>query len=97
MTGIVLKPDQAGTMSRTMDAIHAAQQQDAPIILSHRSISTDSLELAHLLVEFDIGHAKFGPLYTDCSAILRMNEVLRMAQPPTATTTQISQSDHAGL
>jgi len=97
MTGIVLKPDQAGTMSRTMDAIHAAQQQDAPIILSHRSISTDSLELAHLLVEFDIGYAKFGPLDTDYSAILKMNEVLRMSQPSTATAAKARQSDHAGL
>jgi enolase len=96
MTGIILKPDQAGTMSRTMDAIHTAQQQDAPIILSHRSISTDSLELAHLLVEFDIGHAKFGPLYTDYSAILKMNEVLRMTQTSTAAAVKARQSDHAG-
>jgi enolase len=96
MTGVVLKPDQAGTMSRTMDAIHAAQQPDAPIILSHRSISTDSLVLAHMLVEFDIGHAKFGPLYTDYSAILKMNEVLRMTQTSTAAAVKARQSDHAG-
>ena len=95
MTGVVLKPDQAGTMSRTMDAIHAAQQQDVPIILSHRSIGTDSLVLAHLLVEFGIGHAKFGPLYTDYNAILRMNEVLRMTQISTATAVKARQSDHA--
>ena len=99
MTGIVLKPDQAGTMSRTIDAIHAAQQQDAPIILSHRSIGTDSLVLAHLLVEFGIGYAKFGPLYTDYNAILRMNEVLRMTQTSAVTTAAVTarQSDHAGL
>lgn len=95
MTGIVLKPDQAGTMSRTMDAIHAAQQQGVPIILSHRSIGTDSLVLAHLLVEFGIGHAKFGPLYTDYNAILRMNEVLRMTQTSMATAVKARQSDHA--
>lgn len=96
MTGVVLKPDQAGTMSRTMDAIHAAQQQDVPIILSHRSIGTDSLVLAHLLVEFGIRHAKFGPLYTDYNAILRMNEVLRMTQTSTAAAETARQSDHAG-
>ena len=97
MTGIVLKPDQAGTMSRTIDAIHAAQQQDVPVILSHRSISTDSLVLAHLLVEFGIDYAKFGPLYTDYSAILKMNEVLRMTQPSMAVAATARQSGHAGL
>jgi len=96
MTGIVLKPDQAGTISRTIDAIHAAQQQDAPIILSHRSISTDSLVLAHLLVEFGIRHAKFGPLYTDYTSIMRMNEILRMTQQPSSNTAKASQADHAG-
>lgn len=96
MTGIVLKPDQAGTMSRTMEAIHAAREQDALIILSHRSISTDSLELAHLLVEFGISCAKFGPLYTDYSAILKMNEVMRMTQQSVANAATTRQSDHAG-
>ena len=78
-----------------MDAIHAAQQQDAPIMMSHRSISTDSLELAHLLVECGIGYAKFGPLYTDYSAILKMNEVLRMTQLSRDITAKVRQSDHA--
>ena len=97
MTGIMLKPDQAGTISRTMDAVHAAEQKGVPVILSHRSISTDSPVLAHLLVELGIAYAKFGPLYTDHNAILLMNEVLRMTQASTASAPLARQSDHAGL
>jgi enolase len=49
----------------------------SPITLSHRSISTDSLVLAHLMVHCGIELAKFGPLLSDFSSILKMNEVIR--------------------
>lgn len=82
MTGLMLKPDQAGTLSATLEAVEVARAAGAPVILSHRSISTDSLILAHLLVHCGIGLAKFGPLLGDFSSILKMNEVLRMTQEP---------------
>ena len=82
MTGLMLKPDQAGTVSATLEAVEAAGAAGSPVILSHRSISTDSLVLAHLLVHCGIGLAKFGPLLSDFSSILKLNEVLRTTQEP---------------
>ncbi len=79
---MILKPDQAGTISATLDAVKVARAAQVPVILSHRSISTDSLLLAHLMVYCDIELAKFGPLLSDFSSILKMNEVLRLTQQP---------------
>lgn len=80
MTGVVLKPDQAGTISETLAALEISNAAGVPVILSHRSISTDSLVLAHLMAHCDIKLAKFGPLLSDFTSILRMNEVLRMTR-----------------
>ena len=82
ITGVILKPDQAGTISATLDAVKVARAARMPVILSHRSISTDSLLLAHLMVYCDIELAKFGPLLSDFSSVLNMNEVLRLTQQP---------------
>ena len=82
MNGVMLKPDQAGTVSATLEAVEAARAAGAPVILSHRSISTDSLVLAHLMVHCGIELAKFGPLLSDFSSILKMNEVLRTTREP---------------
>jgi enolase len=82
MNGVMLKPDQAGTVSATLEAVEAARAAGAPVILSHRSISTDSLVLAYLMVHCGIELAKFGPLFSDFSSILKMNEVLRTTREP---------------
>jgi enolase len=87
MNGVMLKPDQAGTVSATLEAMQVARRASAPVILSHRSISTDSLVLAHLMVHGEIEFAKFGPLLSDFSSILKMNEVLRSSQAPRLATT----------
>jgi len=80
MNAVILKPDQAGTITATLAAVEAARAFDAPVILSHRSIGTDSLLLAHLAVHCEIELAKFGPLLTDFTAILKINEILRMSR-----------------
>jgi enolase len=79
MSGIVLKPDQAGSISATLEAVAIAKDAAVPVILSHRSISTDALVLPHLMVHCGIELAKFGPLLSDFSAVLKINEVLRRA------------------
>ena len=80
MTGLVLKPDQAGTVSATVAALTAGSEAGVPRFLSHRSISTDSLVLAHLLVRYDVELAKLGPMNSDFSAVQKMNEVLRQVR-----------------
>ena len=96
MEGVMLKPDQAGTVSATLEAAEVARAAGAPVILSHRSISTDSLVLAHLMAEAGIELAKFGPLLSDFSSILKMNEILRITQEPRlATRTEgIGRNEH---
>jgi len=102
MTGTVLKPDQAGTVSAALEAAERTRAAGLPLVLSHRSISTDSRVLAHLLVECGIEIAKFGPLSSDFGAILNMNEVLRMTQgrcaagPAADALERVPRGAHAG-
>jgi enolase len=85
MTGIVFKPDQAGTISASLAGLAAAREANVPRFLSHRSISTDSVVLAHLLLRDGVEFAKFGPLCSDFSAVQKMNEVLRQARAASNT------------
>lgn len=80
MTGVVLKPDQAGTISASLAGLAIAHDVGAQRFLSHRSISTDSLVLAHLLVHNHVEFAKFGPLCSDFSAVQKINEILRQVR-----------------
>jgi enolase len=102
MTGTVLKPDQAGTISATLEAMEVARAAKSPVILSHRSISTDSLVLAHLMVHCGIELAKFGPLLSDFSSILKMNEVIRatkdgcLARGAEGPVENVARDAHAG-
>ena len=74
----------------------------SPVILSHRSISTDSLVLAHLMVHCGIELAKFGPLLSDFSSILKMNEVIRainngcLARGAEGPVENVARDAHAG-
>lgn len=102
ITGVVLKPDQAGTISATLRAADIARAGEVPVVLSHRSISTDSPVLAHLMVHCGIELAKFGPLLSDFSSILKMNEVMRLTRdrhpvsPAVGTVGSAAKDAHAG-
>jgi len=96
MTAMVLKPDQAGTISATLAAAELTRAAGVPLLLSHRSISTDSLVLAHLMVHCGIEIAKFGPLLSDFSSILKMNEVLRATRERLVTGQVEDALDHVG-
>jgi enolase len=92
ISGVILKPDQAGSISATLEAVAIAREAAAPLILSHRSISTDALVLPHLMVHCGIELAKFGPLLSDFSAVLKINEVLRRAPAKRGVETEIGAS-----
>ena len=76
--GIILKPNQAGTVSNTIKAINLVQQNNHLLITSHRSISTESTFLAHISNKYNAEYIKNGPIQTDYSSILRLNEFIRL-------------------
>lgn len=76
--GTIIKPNQAGTVSAVQRAVAMAQSLGQLVITSHRSISTESVFLSHLSVLGGVGYMKIGPLYTDYSSIIRLNELIRL-------------------
>jgi enolase len=76
--GIILKPNQAGTVSNTIKAINLVQQNNHLLIMSHRSISTESTFLAHISNKYNAEYIKNGPILTDYSSIIRLNEFIRL-------------------
>jgi enolase len=78
--GAVIKPNQAGSVSAAIRAIETAREHGMIVITSHRSISTESTFLSELTCAFDVKYIKIGPLFTDYSSIIRLNEILRLAE-----------------
>lgn len=78
MNGIMLKPDQAGTVSETIKVIEASNSIKKLVILSHRSISTESTFLSTIAHKYNIKYVKFGPMFTDYSSIIKINEIARL-------------------
>jgi enolase len=76
--GIILKPNQAGTVSNTIKVINLVQQSNHILIMSHRSISTESTFLAHISNKYNTEYIKNGPILTDYSSIIRLNEFIRL-------------------
>jgi len=77
--GIILKPNQAGTVSNTIKAINLVQKNNHMLITSHRSISTESTFLAHISNKYNAEFIKNGPIFTDYSSIIRLNEFIRLS------------------
>lgn len=75
--GAIIKPNQAGTVSAVQRAIDVSHKHGQTVITSHRSISTESVDLSYFTVHNGAGYMKIGPLYTDYSAIMRLNELIR--------------------
>jgi hypothetical protein len=62
-------------------AIREAQGSNQTVITSHRSISTESTFLSSVTNMCNADCIKIGPLYTDYSSIIRLNELMRLAAP----------------
>ncbi|MBI0583772.1 MAG: hypothetical protein ISF22_06035 [Methanomassiliicoccus sp.] len=76
--GEIIKPNQAGTVTEVMHAVEVAKGWGQIAITSHRSISTESTFLSPLTVLGGVRYMKIGPLYTDYSSVLRLNELIRL-------------------
>jgi len=78
--GTVIKPNQAGTVTAVRRSLEAAQRTGQIVITSHRSISTESTFLSLLTCIFGAPFIKIGPLATDYSSIVRLNEIIRLTE-----------------
>jgi enolase len=74
----VVKPNQSGTVTAVRRAIETAERCGMTAITSHRSISTESTFLSTLTCVLDVKYIKIGPLFTDFSSVVRLNEILRL-------------------
>jgi enolase len=76
--GVIVKPNQAGSVTAVRKAIDTARQHGQIAISSHRSISTEETFLSLLTCMESVPYIKIGPLETDYSSVLRLNEILRL-------------------
>lgn len=76
---ILVKVNQIGTLSETLDAIEMAKRAGFGVIISHRSGETEDVTLADLAVATNAGQIKTGaPSRTDRTA--KYNQLLRLEE-----------------
>lgn len=76
---LLVKPNQIGTLTETIDAITLAQTHRLKTIISHRSGETEDTTIADLAVAFNTGQIKTGaPCRSDRAA--KYNRLLRIEE-----------------
>lgn len=76
---VLIKVNQIGTVSETVDAIQLAQKNGWNAIASHRSGETEDTFIAHLAVGLKTGQIKTGSL-SRTDRICKYNELLRIEE-----------------
>lgn len=76
---ILIKPNQIGTLSETIEAVTMAKAAGWHTIMSHRSGETEDTTIAHLAVGLDCGQIKTGSL-SRSERIAKYNELMRIAE-----------------
>ena len=76
---ILIKPNQIGTLSETIDAVLLAKQNGFSCVMSHRSGETEDTSIAHLAVGLGTGQIKTGSL-SRTERIAKYNELIRIAE-----------------
>ena len=76
---ILIKVNQIGTLSETLDAINMAKEAGYAAVMSHRSGETEDTTISHLAVATGVGQIKTGSMCrTD--RIAKYNELLRIEE-----------------
>jgi len=76
---ILLKVNQVGTLTETLDAIELARSNDYGCVISHRSGETEDTTIADLAVATGVGQIKTGaPSRTD--RVAKYNQLLRIEE-----------------
>jgi enolase len=76
---VLIKPNQAGTISETLAALQAAQAAGMGTIVSARSGETEDVTIAHLAVGWNAGQFKVGS-FTRSERMAKWNEMLRIEE-----------------
>lgn len=76
---ILIKPNQIGSLSETIDAVMMAKKNGFNTIISHRSGETEDTSIAHLAVGLGAGQIKTGSL-SRSERIAKYNELMRIAE-----------------
>lgn len=76
---ILIKLNQIGTLTETLDTIEIAKRAGYTTVISHRSGETEDVSLAHVAVAVNSGQLKTGaPARTD--RLVKYNELLRIEE-----------------
>ena len=76
---ILIKPNQIGSLTETLDVIRLAKENGYSVIISHRSGETDDTTIADIAVAVNAGFIKAGaPCRTDRTA--KYNRLLKIEQ-----------------
>lgn len=76
---ILIKPNQIGTISETLEVIKFAQANDYNCIISHRSGETEDVTIAHLAVATGAKQIKTGSM-SRVDRMAKYNELLRIEE-----------------
>ena len=76
---VLLKPNQAGTLTETRAAMDAARRAGMATIVSARSGETEDVSIAHLAVGWNAGQLKVGS-FARSERMAKWNEVLRIEE-----------------
>lgn len=74
---VLIKLNQIGTLSETLDAIQVAREADYSCIISHRSGETEDSTIADLAVATGVGQIKTGSL-SRSDRVAKYNQLLRI-------------------
>ena len=76
---ILIKPNQIGTLTETINAVKMAKKAGFKTIMSHRSGETEDVSIAHLAVGLGTGQIKTGSL-SRSERLAKYNELIRIAE-----------------
>ncbi len=76
-TAILVKPNQIGSVSETIDTVMLAKRSGYKTIISHRSGETEDTSIAHFAVGLAMGQIKTGSL-SRSERLAKYNELLRI-------------------
>ncbi len=83
---ILIKPNQIGTLTETLDAIELAKQNGYKAVVSHRSGETEDTTIADIVVATNSGQIKTGaPCRTD--RVAKYNRLLNIEEELNDTAT----------
>jgi enolase len=81
---ILVKPNQIGTLTETLDAVETAHKNGFTAVLSHRSGETEDTTIADLAVALDTGQIKTGSA-SRSDRVAKYNQLLRIEEQLDAT------------